>query len=112
MRFGVMCHASGITAFAQSCIQQISDLAPPALLIVDCAAPRRSTLREKLRKSIRLDGNLWHLHNRFSPMQDIPAYRRSPLEDCLPGIARLECAVTRKGKWSEYFSDADLERIR
>jgi hypothetical protein len=30
----------------------------------------------------------------------------------LPNVPRLQCSVTRKGKWSEYFSSEDITRIR
>ena len=104
LRFGVMCHASGLTQFARSCIANIADRATPELLILDSSEPRRSSPKEKLRKAISLNGNLWYLQNIVFPVDDIPAYRTKPLDECVAGVARIFCTVTRKGKWSEYFS--------
>src|SRR5215469_17931821 len=112
LRFGIMCHARGLSQFALDCVQKILDLATPELLILDTSEPRRSSAREKLKKAVSLNGNLWHLQNRLFPIHDIPAYRTKPLDECLPNVVRLPCAVTRKGKWSEYFSPEDIARIR
>jgi hypothetical protein len=98
LRFGVMCHARGLTRFAQNCIQNISDLATPQLLILDTAEPRGNSAAEKFKKAISLNGNLWYLQNRLFPIHDIPAYRTKPLDECFPSVARLCCSITRKGK--------------
>lgn len=107
-----MCHARGITQFALTCIENILDLATPALLILDASEPRRSSASEKFKKTISLNGNLWYLQNRLFPVRDIPAYRVRALDDCFPNIPRLTCPVTRKGKWSEYFSPENIARIQ
>src|SRR5215469_10389897 len=112
LRFGIMCHARGLTQFALSCIQNIIDLATPGLLILDTSEPKGSSAREKFQKAISLNGNLWYLQNRLFPIRDIPAYRTKPLDECFPHVARLCCTVTRKGKWSEYFSPEDIARIK
>lgn len=111
LRFGIMCHTRGLSQFALNCIQHISDLATPELLIVDTLLPRRSNWKEKLNKAVRLDGNFWYVHNSLFPIARIPAYQTKPLEECFPTIPRLNCTVTRKGKWSEYFSEEDIGRI-
>ncbi|HBY61935.1 MAG TPA: hypothetical protein DEH78_19115, partial [Solibacterales bacterium] len=114
LRFGVMCKAEGLPAFGRRCIAGITEggLAEPALLIVDEAVEAPSSLGAKLRKSIRLDGNLWHLQSKLFPPSRIESYRREPLETCLPGLPRMVCTPHRKGKWSQYFSEDDLARIR
>ena len=112
LRFGVMCHAQGLTQFALECIHLIADLAVPELLIVDASPPRRSGWREKLKKAVRLNGNLWAVQNRLFSSRDIPAYRVTPLEETFPNVPRLACSVARKEKWSEYFSAEDIARIR
>src|SRR6266849_8733186 len=111
LRFGIMCHARGLSQFALSCIEKLSDLAVPALLILDNADERRSSPKEKFKKAISLNGNLWHLQNLLFSVRDIPMYRTKALDACLPNVARMSCAITRKGKWSEYFSAEDIARI-
>jgi len=113
LRFGVMCDAAGLTEFARQAIAHVTrdGLAQPVLLIVNEQVAAPSSWRKKLGKSLRFDGNLWHLHERLFPLSNLPAYQRQPLEQCLPGVEKLVCAVTRKGKWSEYFSDADVAAV-
>jgi hypothetical protein len=112
LRYAVMCDASGLPQFARDCVGHIADIAEPTLLIVNDTPPRYTAIKDKLTKAVRLDGNLWHLQNRLFPINDIPAYRKSPLDDCFPGVPRRRCAVTREGRWSEYFSSDDVEHIR
>jgi len=112
LRFGVMCPAQGIKEFALACIEQIQDLAKLELLIVDISPPRSTSWRKKAKKIACLKGNLWLLQNRLFPISKIPAYRTRPIRECFPNIPALPCAVTRKGKWSEYFSTEDIARIR
>ena len=97
LRFGIMCQARGLSQFALTCIQNISDLATPQLLILDTAEPGRSSSAEKFKKAVTLNGNLWHLQNRLFPIHAIPAYQTKPLDECLPSVARLCCSVTKKG---------------
>jgi len=112
LRYAVMCDASGLPQFARACIDQLAGIAEPSLLIVNDAPPQYTSWKNKLKKSVRLDGNLWYLQNRLFSVQDIPPYRKSSLDECFPDVPRLQCAVTRKGRWSEYFLPDDIERIR
>ena len=111
LRFALMAHVAGLPDFAARAIAAIRDLAEPVLVILDEAPPRRSDWKEKVKKAVRLEANLWHLQNRLFPVHRIPAYRTRPIEECLPGVPVLRCQVTRKGKWSEYFSAEDIARI-
>ncbi|MGQ0538027.1 MAG: glucosamine inositolphosphorylceramide transferase family protein [Gemmatimonadaceae bacterium] len=115
LRFGVMCSGRGITRFAESCIRHLTrdGLAEPALLIIDPSQPRRSGWPAKLRRAVRLEGNLWHLQNKLFPAQGIEAYRTRPLDECFPrSIPRREVQPLLKGRWSQHFSDDDVAGIR
>ena len=109
-----MCSANGLTEFARNCIVNLTrdGLAEPALLIIDRDVELPSPLSTKLRKSVRLDGNLWHLQQKLFPLSQIPAYQVRPLDECLPGVDRVECKPERKGKWSQYFRTEDIELIQ
>lgn len=114
LRFGVMCSANGLTEFARKCIANITkdSLAEPALLIIDPSVNVPSSARQKLRKSLRLEGNLWHLQSKLFPVPRIQAYQMQPLEACMPGIARMVCKPELKGKWSQYFLAEDVAEIQ
>ena len=109
-----MCGASGLTQFALMCIRNITrdSLAEPVLLIIDETQSKASSISVKLRKGLRLDGNLWHLQSRLFPLHEIEAYRLTALEDCVPGVERISCRPTLKGKWSYYFSAENQAAIR
>jgi hypothetical protein len=111
LKFGIMCSSSGLSEFARRCIENITrdGLAEPVLLIVDESVPQTKSLASKLKKSIRLDGNLWHLQSKLKPPTKIAAYKREPLPD---GIKRIVCSPQLKGKWSQYFAPEDIETIR
>ena len=88
LRFGVMCSANGLTDFARKCISNITrdGLAKPELLIIDETVELPNSARAKLRKSIRLDGNLWYLQQRLFPVSRIAAYEMSRSNNACPGI--------------------------
>jgi hypothetical protein len=106
-----MCPASGLSDFARQCIDHITrdGLAEPVLLILDESQAMPSSIGTKIRKSLRLDGNLWHLQSKLFPLSQIPAYRSGPLP---AGVPRIACKPEQKGKWSQYFTATDIETIR
>jgi hypothetical protein len=106
-----MCHSDGLSALALSCIAQIDQLATLELLITDQSERGPSSLKQKLKKAVRLDGNLWYLQNRLFPIRNLPVLRVTPIEECYPKVPRIPCTITRKGKWSEYFSPEDIQAI-
>ncbi len=114
LRFGVMCSAAGLTEFARKCIANITrdGIAEPTLLILDESVAVPSPIGTKIRKSIRLEGNLWHLQSKLFPPSRIEAYGTEPLDKCLPGIQRIACQPELKGKWSQYFRAGDVAEIR
>jgi hypothetical protein len=107
-----MAPAAGLNWFARTCISNLvrDQLAEPALLIVDEAEAKLSPPIQKLKKAVRLDGNLWHLQNKLFPLRAIEAHRIEPLESS--SIPRLVCEPRLKGRWSQYFSEEDIDRIR
>ncbi|MDX2150451.1 MAG: hypothetical protein SFV54_06940 [Bryobacteraceae bacterium] len=114
LRFGVMCKAAGLSDFARRSIAELTRdrLAEPVVLIIDEFVEQPSSLAAKLRKSIRLDGNLWHLQSKLFPPSQIPAYRTQSLDECFAHLPRLQCRPTLKGKWSQYFAPEDISAIR
>src|SRR5947209_13106042 len=104
LRYGVMCGPEGIPAFAAEIVRSLKEgsLAEPALLIVDAEPPARSSAATKIRKALRLQGNLWHLQSKVFPLREMPAYRLSNLDSILQGVPRINCQVEYKGKYSQY----------
>jgi hypothetical protein len=109
-----MCSPEGLTDFARNCIDNVmrDGLAEPALLILDGVPPKKSSLGEKARKALKLNGNLWYLQSKLFPQSNIPVFRRTSLDELFPRMDRIICEPQLKGKWSQYFSPADVERIQ
>jgi hypothetical protein len=109
-----MCPSGGLKQFAVAAIENITrdGLAEPKLLILDEEAPVRSNWKEKARKALRLEGNLWAIENRLRPIPRLPAQRLEPLDSRFARVPRLNCRPELKGKWSQYFSVQDLEQIK
>jgi hypothetical protein len=107
-----MAPAAGLTGFARTCIAHLKrdQLAEPVVLIIDPTVARPSSRMQKLKKAIRLDGNLWHLQNKLFPLNQIESYQIEPLESW--HLPRLVCQPILKGKWSQYFKEEDIEAIR
>ena len=115
LRFAIMCGESGLSDVAHKCVELITKdrLAEPVLLIVDLSKSTRSSMAVKIRKGLRLNGNLWALQSKFFPVRQIQAYQRSALPDqCFYGVDRLRCQPTRKGTWSYHFSAKEVSAIR
>jgi len=114
LRFGVMCAGERLeSAFAASIAQLLEiDGVELALLIVDATPPVRRSLPNKLRRMASLKGNLWAIFQRVWGLQRLPCYRPRDMSAVFAGVPRIRCRVERKGKFSQYFSPDDVERIR
>jgi hypothetical protein len=117
LRFGVMCSGTTFTAWEAECLDQLSALenASLALLIVDRRAttpPPRRRLADRVRSLLRSEHLLWLLYERVFVDGRIEALRPIDRSRELRGVPTLACDVIRGGKFSEYFSPADIDTIR
>jgi len=109
LRFGIMCAGRSFPQWQASVIRRLLERgdAAPALLIVRAAsaAPKRPGTLDALRKPKLL----WRLYRRCNQPR---ALAPISLDAELAGVPQIVCATTRKGRFSEYFSAHDVERIR
>ena len=112
LRLGIMCMGPVLPCWQALCIERMIEtgLVEIALIILDDPAnyPRRSLLR-KLR-DIGFARLLFTLYSRtlFRPRSSAPI----DLSQLFEGVPRLSCIVTAQGKYSQYFSEQDIEAIR
>jgi hypothetical protein len=115
LRFGVLCHGTSFKAWQARCLRQLLEIpgVEPALLIVDADSPPPQPP-----SLFRAAGNIlsgrttaWHLYARRMKGQ-LTSSRTVSMEQELAGVPRLECRTQLKGRWSHYFTDEDVERIR
>jgi hypothetical protein len=83
----------------------------PALLIVDARARPSGNPRERARRLVRSEAPLWKAYNDGWVARRAAASRPVDCHDRLGGLPRLECTVTKRGKWTELFTDADVDAI-
>lgn len=118
LRFGIMCYGTTLAAWEVECIKRLMALeqVSPALLIVDerpaFILPPPPPPWKRLWNLIRARNQLWVIYQRSFVSGRIPALEPVDASTLLAGVPRLTCPVVRKGKFSEYFTPEDIERIR
>jgi hypothetical protein len=114
LRFGIMCTGDRLPAAFAKCVEEL--LAVPgvelALLIVDDTEALRTSRGQKIKKVLTLDGTLWALAKRLSPLEKLPCYRPLDMSKIFTGVPRIRCSPIRKGKFSQYFSPEDVAAIQ
>lgn len=117
LRFGVMCESTTFAAWEAECLERLVALgnASLALLLIDKRAEDRRARAGpvgRVRSLLRSDRILWLLYERLFVDGRIKALERVDWSARLRGVAVLACDVSRRGKFSEYFSASDIEIIR
>lgn len=114
LRFGVMCTGAWFDSAFAAAIKEVLkiDGVELGLLIVDVSPPRHSSLRERLRNIVSLNGNLWAIYQRLFPLERLPCYQPCDMSTVLARVPRIHVRVTRCGEFSDDFHPDDVERIR
>ena len=114
LRFGIMSTGSVFPAWQAQCIENLiaSGQAEPALLILPDIPPRVPVPMWRRIANLRhFEGRLWSYYNRLVDRR-AAAKKPTDLSARLASIPRMKCRVLKKGKFSEYFTETDLEAIR
>ncbi|MEW6235990.1 MAG: hypothetical protein AB1656_11425 [Candidatus Omnitrophota bacterium] len=111
IRFGVMCFGPIFQKWQARCLQKLMALenVAPALLIIDDDSAERNSLASRL-KRIRWNQLVFQLYNNFLVKPE--ASRPVDLSETFKDIPRLPCRTVKKGKFSQYFREEDIETIR
>lgn len=114
LRFAVMCSGDAINTWAADAIDRVIARADARLelFIVDPAVPQRSTLGARLKKSVLLQANLWHLHNKRFPLSAMVPHQPVVRATRWPSVPARTCHVTLHGKWTQRFAEPDLAYLR
>jgi hypothetical protein len=114
LRFGILCNSLTLSAWQAACLDELTagGLATPVLVIVnDAPAEARPSLPQRAWRATRDAHLLWRLYRR-ALMKRLPAARAVDMSTTLSAVPMISCSVERRGKFSEYFREADVERIR
>lgn len=111
LRFGIMCDGRTLARWQWESIRLLceSGCAEPVLLITDAGEEKTPASGWRKWRNYPYKQMLYRMAKRF--LFRIPAMERVPMPEVLDGLPVLRCTTIRKGKYSEYFSDSDLEKI-
>ena len=116
LRFGVMCNDLTYRTWELICIEELLKLENVELaLIILNAEPKwesKRSLPQRFAKVLMNRDSLWNqylyriVYRRAASLQPID------VSDRFASIPKITCRIYLKNKWSQYFLDEDLERIR
>jgi len=116
LRFGIMCYGTTLAAWEAECVHRLLAIGVrPAGLIVEKKPPRppvRWPLIKKVKTLFTAEKMLWLFYERLFVDGRIPALRPADMSGILGALPLVECETARKGRFSEYFQETDLTRIR
>lgn len=111
IRFGVMCFNTTFPAWQAYCIKKLLELpnVELSLFIIDKGSTDFYSFANRF-KRIRWNQLFFQLFNNFwaKPKASMPVDLSEELKD----VSSLPCRIIKKGKFSQYFRDEDIEAIR
>lgn len=110
VRFGVMCFGPMLQEWQARCLHNLLTMPDVelALIIVD-VTPLADDAVSKLR-NVRIENLLYKVYRKL--LVQPRARRPTDMSDVFKDVPTLSCKVIRKGKYSQYFSDEDVQAIR
>jgi len=107
IRFGIMCNGPVLSAWMAKCVEELlrlPDVTPAVLIVPEDQAAGVQRLRK-----LRRDRFLFQI---YQELLRPSAMRPVDMTTQLGKVPTLRCRVKTKGKFSEYFEDSDIRRIR
>jgi hypothetical protein len=113
LRFGILCNSIELEAWQVHCLEEVIKVpgCVPVVAVVNATNQTRPSFLRRLATAI-LSGRVgWSVFDRLVSSRSTPATRSIAPPNWLRHLPILECAVTRKGRYSEYFSEGDVEAL-
>jgi len=113
IRFGIMCNGTTFPGWEAACLRKLLalDNVEPALLIIDKDSSTPPNNWERLKKLKNFKKLFWNIYS-FLVYRRSRAMRPVDMKSTLAKVPSIRCKVTRKGKFSQYFSKDDIAEIR
>lgn len=111
LRFGIMCNGVSLQEFQLAAVRRLieTQTGRPALLIIDDRPPPQESGSGRFFRRLTAPKLLWRLYRGISE----PAlYRPVPLTGELQALPVVRCRPQTKGRFSEYFSDAEVAAVK
>jgi hypothetical protein len=114
IHFGIMCNGTCFPAWEADCLQKLlaAENVEPALLIIDGDSSTTSNSWKKLGKLRNFKKLFWYIYSFFFVERRSRAMRPVDMAPALADVPCIHCRIIRKGKFSQYFSKADVSEIR
>ena len=110
LRAGILCDGTAFSAWQARCIEKLLPDTEIALLIIDENPPAQPSRSAKAKRFFSSTG-LFHLYSKLV-RKKFKARSKTDLSDVLRNVPFITCKVRYKGKYSQYFCDQDIEKIR
>jgi len=108
IRFAIMCNSTKFPYWEVECIRNLLSLKEVelALLIID------DEPKKNLKKILNIKSFLFLAYHHLFINPKTKAYKEVDLTDLLNQIPKIKCKVVKKGKFSEYFKDEDITKLK
>jgi len=110
IRFGIMGNGTTFPAWQATCLHKLLGLenVKPALLVIADDSLTASNDRKKLKNFRKL---FWRIYRFFLVTRRSSAVRPVDMASALAQVPSIRCKVIKKGKFSQYFGEADIAEI-
>jgi methionyl-tRNA formyltransferase len=114
LRFGILCNSLELETWQISCLEALLAVkgCMPVVVVLNSTTQVPNPLLRRLVNLLRTGRFTWAVFDRLVASRPSPVTRSCPPPGWLRDLPTLECAVSKKGSYSEYFSDEDLEQLR
>jgi hypothetical protein len=114
IRFGILCNDLELQAWQARCLDALIQVPScvPVVAVVNASPRIHRGLWRRLADSFSAGGFSWSVFDRLIASKPTTVTRSAPPRDWLRDLPRMDCRVTRRGQFSEYFDDKDVEQLR
>ncbi|HTL81827.1 MAG TPA: hypothetical protein VL651_09000 [Bacteroidia bacterium] len=112
IRVALLCRGTAFDAWEAESVKQVMSLPYVKIVLLVNEKPEATSKPSFFKKIVDYPWSIlsWRLLNRFR--LKIPANQKVDLTNELKGIPSIEVLPERKGKFSEYFSEHDLRKVK
>jgi hypothetical protein len=115
IRFGVMCDGPTLRRWHRDTLDRLLAVPDVSLELVIVNGERSERDASSKARFLRLaqgEKRLWRAYNNLYVARRSRALTPRDASDLFEGVHTITCTTHRKGKWSEYFDDDDIDTIR
>ena len=113
LRFGILCNSIELEAWQVSCLQALIQVqgCVPIVAVLNATPQPRAPLLSRLARLLSKGRLGWAVFDRLVASPPSAATRKVSPPEWLRDLQRMECVVVKKGRYSEYFIEEDIERL-